>query len=305
MPTRRSLLASAATALLAGCLSVPEGPGNGTNDDCVSGFTVSARAFDPAEDLPVKLSDGEQQLVDRVVAEGEYQFETYGGDLPVRDGVYVEHGGSFYRTRAERVGETEVPARVMNIEWEKGRTPPGDATVIPFSDLPPSDRRVVRLAVEGPRYGGRGERPAEGMRWSDAPMPYPDGADDSRLVGTETWVRWEGRAYRVWGDGEETTTSRYTFRYAVEEVADGPASFREHVAETYLVRLDDLDDPEREVVRAAVEDVHEECEPASEGLAGLRERLPDDRELPHPPDGAWFVAFDGGRHELSVTNWIR
>jgi hypothetical protein len=304
MSTRRSLLASAGAALLAGCLSTPGGPRDGTDDDCVSGFTVSARSFDPAADLPLTPSDGERQLLDRVVAEGTHEFETYGGDPPVRDGVYVEHDGAFYRTRVQRVEETAVPARVMNIEWKQGRTPPGDATVVAFSDLPASDRRALRYAVDGPEYGGRDGRPSEGMRWTDAPLPYPDGVDDSRLVGTETWVRFDGRAYRVWGDGEETTTTRYAFRYEVEQVADDPAAFRDHVADAYLVELDDLDGPERDVVGAAVEDSYQECEPASEGLTGLRERLPGGRELPHPNDGAWFVAFDGGRYELSVTNWV-
>lgn len=302
MQPRRSVLASAGAALLAGCLSAP-GDGSST-DDCVSGFTVSAREFAPAEDLPLAFSDDERRLLDRAVAEQGHQFETYGGDPPVPGGVYVEHDGAFYRTRVERVDETEVPARLMNIEWEKGRTPPGAAAVVAFSELPESDRRVLRLAVEGPKYGGHDERPTQGMSWNDAPMPYPDGADDSRLVGNETWVRWDGRAYRVWGDGEQTTTTRYTFRYEVERVADDPGAFREHVADEYLVRLDDLDGSEREVVRSAVDDSYRECEPASEGLAGLRERLPDDRELPHPRDGAWYVAFDDGRYELLVTNWV-
>jgi hypothetical protein len=135
-------------------------------------------------------------------------------------------------------------------------------------------------------------------------MPYPNGTDDSRLVAREgTWVRWNDRTYRV-TSGEATTTTRYTYRFSVTAVADSAGGFRDHVARQYLLRLADLTDAERTIPERATADGYRECEPASEGLARLRERLPDDGRLPHPYDRSWFVGFDGSRYELSITNWI-
>lgn len=317
MPSRRAVLA--ATLATAGCLRSPGGTDSpdaqprrspdapdGT-DTCTGGYLVSADPFDPAEELPVELGDARRSLVGTAVDDGATEVTTYAAGPPVRDGVLVEHDGAFYRTAATETDATEVAARPTDVEWERGVTPPADATVVAYDDLPATDRRALEYAIYGPEYGReKSGHPTEGLAVRDNPVPYPDGATDSRLAGAgETWVRWNERAYRVRVDDEATTTTRYTYRVALARVADGAAGFREHVAGEYLVRLADLPADERAVVEAAVADGHEECEPASAALRGLLDRLPEDGTLPHPRDGSWYVAYDGDRYEFDVTNWVR
>lgn len=264
-----------------------------------------ADPFDPAEELPVGLTDAQRSLVAAAVDDGETEVTTYAGTPPVRSGVFVEHDDAFYRVEATETAATAVPARLTDVEWENGVTPPDDATVVSYDDLPATDRRALEYAVYGPEYGReRAGHPTEGLHIRDSPVPYPDGAADSRLAGAgETWVRWNGRAYRV-RVGGETTATRHTYRVALARVADAPAGFREHVAAGYLVRLDDLPDAEREIVEAAVGDGYEECEPASAALQSFRNRLPENGTLPHPRNASWLLAYEGDRYEFRVTNWV-
>lgn len=306
MPPRRPVLAAAASLLTAGCLG-PVRSLTGSDTDCVSGFSVHADPFRPADRLPTAFSAAQRDLVDRIVESGATELETYAGDPPFRDGIYTAANGRYYRTAVERVGTTEVPAHRLDITWERGREAPDEASVVAFTALPEMDRRVLRLAIRGPEVGG-GERrghPSERLSLRDAPMPYPNGTDESRLVNrAETWVRWNDRTYRV-TSGEPATTSRYTYRCDVTAVAESASDFRDYVAREYLIRLTDLTDAERSILQQAADDTYQECEPASDGLARLRDRLPDERRLPHPYDQSWFVRFEEAPYELEITNWIR
>jgi hypothetical protein len=305
MPSRRPILGAAASVLTAGCLG-PVRSLTGSDDDCVSGFSVHAAPFQPSDQLPVQLSTGQRDLVDRMVQNGPTDFTTYAGDPPLRDGVYVTVDGTYYRTAIERTTTTDVPAHRLDITWEKGQEAPAEASVVAYGDLPEADQRVLRLAIEGPKAGAeRHGHPSERLSLRDSPMPYPNGTDDSRLVNrAETWVRWNDRTYRV-TSGDSATTTRYTYRYAASAVAESADGFRDHVAQQYLIRLADLSAAERTIIDQATADGYRECEPASEGLARLRERLPDGRRLPHPYDQEWFVEFERRRYELTITNWIR
>lgn len=304
MPSRRPVLAAAASLLTAGCLGpVRSLAGNG--DDCVSGFSVTAGAFRPPSELPVRLSASQRRLVDRLLRTQTAEVTTYGGDPPLRDGVYAKQDATYYRTAVARAGTTDVPAHRLDITWEAGREAPTDAAVVAFTELPQSDQRALRLAVRGPKYGERRGHPREGLSVRDAPMPYPNGTGDSRFVTRgETWVRWNDRTYRV-TSGDPATTTRYTYRCSLTAVADGARSFRDHVVEQYLIPLSDVTDAERTILEQATADGYQECDPGSDGLERLRKRLPDDRRLPHPYDDSWFVQFDGNRYELDITNWIK
>lgn len=303
MPSRRSVLSAAGVALSSGCLGTWGGSPLG--DGCVSGFSVHGRPFDPAGELPLILSAGQRSLVERLVDDHPAEISTYFGDPPIRGGVFVEHRGTFYEVSAEEIGRTEVPARLLELSWNAGQTAPGDARTVHFEELPRPDRRVVRLVVEGPEYGGQEGHPSEGMTVSEFPAPYPDGVADSTLVGAgETYVRWNDRTYLV-EVGGEATTSRYTYRYDIAAVADGPDAFRSVVADRFLVALADPSEPVADILAAATGDGYQECEPASEGLRQLRQQLPAEKELPHPRDGAWYVAFEGDRYELGIIDWIK
>lgn len=332
MTTRRTLLATAG-ALIAtgGCLdstgsAAPEETtavspsdrspdseptdspsGESTPDDCTSGFHVSAEPFAPAKELPVELDPPQRSLVDSLLPDGSTEVTTYAADPPLRDGVYIERDGNFFRAETTRLSEEEVPARLFDVDWEKGRTPPENATVVAFETLPGADRQALRLVVEGPKYGGEGEEgghPTQGLSHTDYPAPYPNGTADSRLVGAgTTWVRWNDRAYRVRVDGESTTT-RHTFGITVSQVVGDAAGFREHVEREFLRRLSNLPAGEADILQSATGDAYQECAPSSKSLASLQDRLPAAEQLPPPHSQSWYVAFGGERYRLWITNWV-
>lgn len=330
MPSRRAFLSASGAVLLAGCLGAdPTGPTDGeatdtpddprteqppsdgptVTDDCYEGFHVTADPFDPATDLPQDVSnypDKLQELVDEIVESGSVEIEIYDDDPPLADGLHLRRDGAFHRIGVERIAETAVTAYRTNLEWGRGQTAPDGAEVVAYADLPESDRQALELLAFGTEYERPYGRPQQGLSMGEVPAPYPDGADDSQLVGAgTTWVRWDDRTYEVEVTSRETTVTRRTFELAAETVADESDAFRERIADRYLVELGDLPDGQREVLAAAAEDRYEECAPASEPLANLQTRLEEHDTLPPNHEDSWYVAFEGERYELDVLRWVR
>lgn len=324
MPSRRATLSALAAALAGGCLGPATDPEPGPavtddrsptdythtgaprgSEDCSGGFHVSADPFDPAADLPLRLDDAARSLVGDAVQTGAAEAAVYADTPPVADGVYVAVDEAFYETAVREVDRTQVPALVTNVEWERGQTAPEDAEVVAFADLPAADRFALRYGIYGGAEGGEEHgHPSESLSLREVPLPYPDGTADSAFAGDgETWVRWDDRTYRVWTDGE-TTTSRHRFRLEVTRVAADADAFRSHVADEYLLTLTGLSADERSVLDAAAAGTYEECEPASAGLAALREKLNDADRLPQPMHDAWYVAHDEQRYALTLTRWV-
>lgn len=319
MPSRRAVLALGGTVVGAGCLGIRPG-GRTTPDDesrtdettghesgptdgteCQSGTVVRARKFTP-DALTAAVHDAVEPVL-REATGNTVEVTTYGDD-PFRDGVYVRFDGSYYRTSVTETDAESVPARLLALDWERGREAPPDADVLSYEALPESDREALRLAVHGPEYERDRGLPTQGMSVSEFPAPYPDGVEGSELVGAgETWVRWDGRDYRV-TLGDETTATRRSYRVALEAVADDEGAFREHVAAEFLLELDGLSEAERDLLAEAADRKYEECEPASDALDAFRSRLDGDAELPHPADRSWYVAVDGDRHVVEVTGWV-
>jgi len=295
-PSRRQVLGSAVALLSAGCStqSITE------SDDCTSGFDVTVEQFAPETDLVANPDEEGRAIVAEAIDTGRVERTTY-EQASLRDGVFVKYDGAFYETATSTVEVESVTAYRLNVEWEQGQEPPDDATVVTFEELPEADRNVLELAL----YGGeeRRELPRESLSVNDFPAPYPDGSESSGLVESDvTWVRWDDRAYRV-EVGGSTSEERRTFRYEGERVATSAEAFRTVVASRYRIELSALSSEEREIVLQAREDRYEECSPASDGLDGLRERLPDDERLPYPAEG-WYVRFDGGEYRLAILQWV-
>lgn len=313
--SRRRFAGLAGTMLLGGCLDTaspgrkeqpeespkdsPESSATGT-ERCASGLTVSAGAFAPVDDLPAKLDERERSVVADAVEQGETTVTTY-GQAPVRADILVRQDGAFYRTAYSITSTEQVPAYEFNAMWEKGQEAPEDATVVAFEDLPTVDQEVLETTLLGSEGDGL---PQRGLSVTAYPAPYPEGAEQSALIGNQSWVRWRDRTISVVVAGEQTgTQERRSYRYTVEQVAADEAAFRAFVDDHYLVALEDLPDSQRSIVRSAIESSYQECRPPSDDLAGLRERLSDEPSLPHPYQESWYVTVEGDRYKLAIRRW--
>jgi hypothetical protein len=314
--SRRRVIAAAGTLLTAGCLE--SGPPAGSSDtesssrgsptgtdDCTSGITLSAEPYDPPADLPIHQNEVERSIVETAATEETAEYVTYGSE-PLRADVLVRYDGSFYRTDYGVTATETVPAYTMDLHWEAGQSAPEDATVVPFSDLPASDRAALEAAALDPETEGEGDGlPQRTLSIQQYPAPYPDDGTDSRLVGSRSWVRWRDRTMRVDVAGEsDGTKERRTLTYSLTEVATDEAGFRDFVADRYLVEFGNLPSEERPILTKAIEDSYQECASASSSLSALQGRLPADEHLPYPHDDAWYVAFDGERYRLRTTKWV-
>ena len=291
---RRGALAAAAALLTGGCL------GGVGNDGCSSGVNVDAEPFDPVNDLDHRLDERERTVAGEAVENDRSQLTTY-REAPFRDPTLVTHNGAYYRLSREIADSVDVPMFALDAEWEEGQSAPSGTEVVQFADLPETDRRVFRLAMPQERSG----QFPEGFSVGEYPAPYPDGGDGSALIGNTTWVEWEGRTVRVEVAGEQTgTTERVTYAFAAERVAEGDEAFRALLADDYLVDLSEAPEAQLEILNSARGGGYEECLPASDALAALRERLNDEEKLPEPYPNDWYVAFDGERSRLSILEWV-
>ena len=292
---RRGALSIAASLLTGGCLGVRFG-----NDGCNSGVYVDAESFDPVSALDDRLRDDDRAIGAETVENDGARRTTY-AQVPFREPTLFPHGGAFYRISRETVESVDVPAFEFDAEWDEGQSAPSGTEVVQFADLPENDRRAFRLAM--PEEKG-GQFP-QGFSIGSYPAPYPDGGEDSQLIGETTWVEWEGRTVRVEVAGEQTgTTERVTYAFAAERIADDAEAFRAFLGDTYLVDLTEVPEPQLEILRSARDGGYEACLPGSDALAALRERLDDAEKLPSPYANDWYVAFGGERSRLSVSEWV-
>lgn len=321
--TRRQIIAASGALLTTGCLETePTPPEGGTGgqtdeltpsandrsstgtDECQSGIRLSTKPYEPVSDLPVDLNEAERSIVATAVSKGTADYTTYGSE-PLRSDIIVRHEGAFYRTDFGLSTES-IPAFTMAIYWEEGQSAPENTTVVSFDDLAASDRTAIEAAALSPETEGEGDGlPQRTLSVQKYPAPYPDDGRNSRLVGGRTWVRWRDRTVRVDVAGaSESTTEQRTFYYTLEQVAEDESAFRQFVADSYVVTLDDLSSSQRSVLTEAFEDRYEECTPASSDLTAVQDRLAAAEQLPHPHDDSWYVALDGERYRLRITEWV-
>ncbi|WP_053949126.1 hypothetical protein [Halolamina sediminis] len=290
---RRGVLALAASLVTGGCLGFAGG-------GCESGTNVDTQQFDPIAELDGWLVERQQAAAADAVENGGTRLTTY-EPSPFREPTIVRHDGAFYRARSEQVDTTDIPAFELSAKWRSGHTPI-DAELVPFEALPANDRRAFRMAVSDRPEAGL---PVKKFTVRNHSVPYPDGGDGSVLIGNTTWVEWADRPVRVEVLGERTRTiRRKTYEVTTERVAEDEAAFRSHLGEEYLVDLRDIPEAQLEILRdARGDDIYEECNPQSDALAALRDRLEDAPALPAPYPEELYVAFDDERFRLSVEAW--
>ncbi|MFC7021390.1 MULTISPECIES: hypothetical protein [Haloarcula] len=328
MPHRRALLATVASAVGAGCVA-PAGRDTETSPapppesepsetagltdththtetpDCDEGVNVSAERFDPVEQLPLSLEGDRLALVERAVEDGTTTVESYTHRPPVPSGAFVAHRGRYYRLDATTTNTTAVTALVLNVEWQKGQSPPDDATTVQFGALPQVDQRALDTLVFGAGSERRDELPAQGLSVRKSPVPYPDGLENSRFAGTGDvlWVRWRDRWFRVWSGGRPST-ERFTHEVGATAVAPDRDAFGTLVREQYRIPGERFSAAERDVLRAARADQYRECVPVSRPLTSLRETLTDDARLPPPFEYSWLVGLEGDSYLVETLEWV-
>ena len=300
--SRRSLLAGGVTgcALLAGCV------GAGSSD-CSFGFELTMTPAtdedllgetltEPSRDRP----DAWREIVSTAVERGEARYTTVHSP-PVRDGDRVEYEGGYYRLAREVVEREAVEAHIFAAEYDSDRDPPSGATVVPFEDLPESDRTALRALL------GNGERrlaEVEGFSIGGYPVVYPDASEgDSALLSEgSTWVRYDGGAIEVRVEGTEQV-ERVTYRYTAEELAADREAYLTYVRETFVADPGGIPESEREVFRRAVdagEDGIRLCEPEGAERAVV-DRLESVPASETPRDRTWFLDYEG---EVYLTELV-
>ena len=302
--SRRALLGSVAagSSLLAGCAAVPFFGGG-----CPSSYTLSVRPLTDAqladfvtEEPYDQYEETATRLISTAASDGEATYTTYHSP-PLRKGIYVEHEGTYYRVAREQTATRERTAHQVAIEYDRETTPEDDASVVSLDDLPEADREAFLSAYPDEKLG-KGSTP-RGFSIGGYDYVYPDGADSRLQDGETVWIRYEGRPLAVTVDGTETV-EEVTYRYTLQEVADDEAAFVSFVRDEYVVALDGLSAAEREVFEQAIDEDVNECEPLSEGFAGLKDRLedvPEDRRL---DDREWPVAYEGDTYEVSFSHTV-
>lgn len=301
-PSRRGFLVGgvATVASLSGCAGLQS-----LGNSCESGYSLEARELTDAELAEAvtteprgRYEEAATQLIDTAAREGEATHTSYHGP-PLRAGIYVEHEGTYYRTEREVTETRTLTAHEIRFEYDEEEIPPGDATVVAFSDLPEADKTAFEGAYPSEKLGD--DKPL-GFSFGYTHV-YPDDAD-SRFIAEETlWVRYEGEPYRVTVKGTEQVEEQ-TYRYTLEEVAEDRASFVAFLRERYVVALDDLSDAERDVFEQAMGESVTECAPLPEGFQGLVDRfesLPEERRLRY---GTYLASYEGGTYAVELSQFV-
>lgn len=278
----------------AGCSSVPVGDFGPNQDRCE--YEAIAEPFDPAKDLSPELNRFQRELVNQAVRQGE--ATAFYGPMPLKNDAYVAHDGAYYRIQHTKNSTTQLPALVMTVRWEPGHTPSKNDAVVNFTTLPAMDRLALRSAVYGGIYREQ-VHPESVLEHSKSPVPYPGGIVESDLATRDhLWVSWAGKVYAVTIHGN-STMEKMTHQYNSERVAADAESFRQLIANRYIVRLDNLTAGEREILDAATTGRYqEETQSPSRAWNRLLARL---RETDFPESHyVWFVEYGEEWYKLRL-----
>lgn len=285
---RRHVIGVAGTALLGGC------SGFSPALLCERGSVVFANPFEPS-----KQAYSAAEAPDVVATGVESGTATYRGfdRTPFEDGAYVSFDGAFYEVAVTDEARSAFDARIGEIRWEDGQTPPEGESAVRYEALPAVDRRALSRWFDQNRT-----RPADGGRIHGA-VPYPNGTAGSRLVGAGTvWVEWNGRVYDVAVSADPARVYRHTETYRFDRVAASLDAFETHLADRHLVPLTELSPAGDEVVTEAVAGQYRGCGD-DDGIESLRSHLSSPSRLPR--FGTYLVSYEGTRYELAVSEWVR
>lgn len=289
-----AVLALAATGALSGCMMF--------NSGCPSSYdlTFEDRTID---EVGAEVVDDphEAAFVDRLVAAGTLN-ETGIGDPSVRNGTYVRADGSYYLLTVTGPEPDRIDGYDMTIEYDSGTTPPADAEVVAYEDLPASDRSAFRFLLPDRRRATSAVSFSGGRSFA-----YPNASAESASVLLEresTWVRYDGSVFEVTVEGE-ASVFEYDWRYTATRVAANDSAWHAHVRERFVRDLT-LDTPgEREIVRQAIDGGYENCTRTPTGdFGGVVEALATEDHDNGYDGGSWYVRYDGGLYRAELVHAV-
>lgn len=294
MYSRRAFLATGSLAFTGGCASnvLDDGP----SDDEFCRYEVQVDPFDPASELPPDYNRFQRALAHRAIRQG--RSTAFYGPRPLKEDSYVVLNDTYHRVVLEDSRVEALPAIVMTVEWDAERTPPVNATVLQFNDLPRADRMGVRSAVYGGIYREQ-VHPDRRVVHFRTPILYPDGTEESDLASCNPcWIGWDNRTYRLTSH-RETSVNKSVYTYGASRVAPNATAFRRLVADEYLVNIDGYPPEERAIVDEAIEGGYERrTDSRIPAVEQLQDRLGDQTE-PIPELGGLYVEYEEARYRLT------
>lgn len=318
-PSRRRVIAGIGGGVLsvAGCLErTPDGaPEQSPTDTPIyhtggsSYLELSAAPADLEAEWAHHYGDLDaehQRILEEALSEDRATFETWIGP-PLDEGSYVERDGTYHRVEESVADQRTVTTHrfeleTLTVDGQPGRrTTPATLTAakrraIPFEDLAPVDRRIVRMGV-GEDY--------EGRTGFGSSFPYvfenESAKEASELLSRDThYVTYKGQYLSIYHDdtGETAVT---TYRYTLPRIAGDPDAFVAHVEREHVLDLDAADPSagEREVFEQAIDGVVERESPFSDAVSSLLDRLRSHQT--NPLNGAVYARYEGEVYRVTLT----
>lgn len=326
--SRRSVLGLGAGALaaLAGCISSSEPSDTGTTESTTTDRTTTedwhnyrhielhmyettvAEIGSAVLTAYDELDSTQQSVVVDAVENDGTTYTTY-RSRPLDADTYVEYDGSYYVVRESVAAEREVTAhkfRMESISDGEHRATPSNydeiqADAVAYEDLPEADREAFEVGFpDGDEYRG-------GRFTAQFPFVYESESalEDSILVSEETtYVEYEENYYAV--EFNETQSVVETdYEYALPRVAETKEGFDEVAAETYAIRLDEMElsSAEKDILRTLVEEgVYERENPIPEALETFVGRLRSHKPI-YQGDRV-FAAYEGSYYGIRFSEAV-
>ncbi|WP_458207868.1 hypothetical protein [Haladaptatus sp. NG-SE-30] len=299
---RRALLASGTgvlAAAMAGCAGLGLNSSAGSSN--LVGKAPAARLSMTSvtnPELPRKVlytveanddHNGRTQLFERIL-DGETTVE--GTRPPLPADRHLLYDDAVYRLSRDVLEQTPATRYSVKVDIVEGSV--DESETIRFSDLPTVDREA---------FGEKGLASGETIGIGTTFLYTNAERNRSVLVPESEYsvITWKDGSQAEWVVDDAYQTTVNTYRYSAERVASGEEYGRQ-LRERFAFELENLPDPQREIVETAIEESHylvDSDETPSSALLSLARRF---RKHEHPTaldedgvgdrNGSYLVQFD-------------
>lgn len=296
IPRRRLLESVGVTggALAAGCLSLPSRTVSCPNEIHISLDEASKNRGLNEFNAPVEgLSFATRTVVADALETGDATARGYYLPNPRTEYVVTGSNEHFYRVTTTERNRTETTGYEYAVEIGVNESTVSDEQVHRFEELPDQDRESLRSAlgnthlIHAPHYTS-----------FSVVFAYEHDEDREQSVfvpdADVQYVEWEDTLLRVTFEAQRPVTIA-SATVTTDRVATSPDEFVAHIRAAHGVVLDDLTSRQREIVTRAIEDGYTECNPHSEPVTALLDRLSLDGR-----DDAWLARYDDSWYFLTI-----